>query len=258
MTSVARKASSCSPGGASHSHDHRRQANSPRPRASSTPRHFTQRAESPFVGFIVPPFGLGRRRFTAGDGGEGVGEHRQGDVAVPGVVLADLVVVQPGRARAAAPGVVPGRCSRPTRRDRRSSGGFAAGGRSQCRSAPYRPPRPVAASGGVCWPSTQATRPCVTRSSLSTCAISFAVRASWRGSSCARARRPSSTSSARTCSRLAPTNLISAAETGCTGFSRKSLFPVRRDRVVGRVVEFRDVDLAQQAGAVLLGRPRRR
>jgi hypothetical protein len=33
---------------------------------------------------------------AGGDGQEGVGEHRQGDVAVPGAVLADLVVVQAG------------------------------------------------------------------------------------------------------------------------------------------------------------------
>jgi len=35
-------------------------------------------------------------RGAGGDGKEGVGEHGQGDVPVPGAVLADLVVVQPG------------------------------------------------------------------------------------------------------------------------------------------------------------------
>jgi hypothetical protein len=34
---------------------------------------------------------------AGGDGQERVGEHRQGHVAVPGAVLADLVVVQAGR-----------------------------------------------------------------------------------------------------------------------------------------------------------------
>src|SRR5208282_4591730 len=43
----------------------------------------------------------GRRRGRGprgmrGDGEERVGEHGQGDVPVPGLVLADLVVVQPG------------------------------------------------------------------------------------------------------------------------------------------------------------------
>src|SRR6266480_2655137 len=31
-----------------------------------------------------------------GDGQEGVGQHREGDVAVPGAVAADLVVIEPG------------------------------------------------------------------------------------------------------------------------------------------------------------------
>src|SRR6478735_3271274 len=33
--------------------------------------------------------------FVCGDGQEGVGEHGQGDVPVPGVVFADLVFVEP-------------------------------------------------------------------------------------------------------------------------------------------------------------------
>ena len=36
-----------------------------------------------------PPFG-----FVCGDGEKGVREHRQGDVSVPGVVFADLVLVE--------------------------------------------------------------------------------------------------------------------------------------------------------------------
>ena len=31
-----------------------------------------------------------------GDSEEGVGQHREGDVAVPGAVAADLVVIEPG------------------------------------------------------------------------------------------------------------------------------------------------------------------
>jgi hypothetical protein len=45
------------------------------------------------VSSVVPgcgPHGAG------GDGEEGVREHRQGDVPVPGAVLADLVAVQAG------------------------------------------------------------------------------------------------------------------------------------------------------------------
>ena len=46
------------------------------------------RLRSPFFG--ANAFGVG------GDGEECGGEHGQGDVAVPGVVFADLVVVQTG------------------------------------------------------------------------------------------------------------------------------------------------------------------
>ena len=42
-------------------------------------------------GLCVDPF-FG---FMSGNGEEGVGEHGQGDVSVPGVPGADLVVVQP-------------------------------------------------------------------------------------------------------------------------------------------------------------------
>src|SRR5258706_8666721 len=39
---------------------------------------------------------LFRRGGPGGDGEERVGQHREGDVAVPGAVAADLVVVEPG------------------------------------------------------------------------------------------------------------------------------------------------------------------
>ena len=42
-----------------------------------------------------PPFRRGPGR-AGGDGQESVGEHREGDVPVPGAVLADLVVIEPG------------------------------------------------------------------------------------------------------------------------------------------------------------------
>src|SRR5262249_16789540 len=64
------------------------------------------------VPFLAAPLGLARPRGGVrgrwggggggGDGEEGVGEHRQGDVPVPGAVLADLVVVQPGLVLGAA------------------------------------------------------------------------------------------------------------------------------------------------------------
>ena len=42
------------------------------------------------------PFFFSETLGVGGDGEEGGGEHGQGDVAVPGVVFADLVVVQSG------------------------------------------------------------------------------------------------------------------------------------------------------------------
>ena len=38
----------------------------------------------------------GTVRGVGGDGQEGVGEHREGDMAVPGAVAADLIMVQAG------------------------------------------------------------------------------------------------------------------------------------------------------------------
>src|SRR5487761_1521970 len=63
---------------------------------------FPQPSYPPFSGLAagVPAggrrFGLLRPHSAGGDGEERVREDGQGDVPVPGAVLADLVVVQPG------------------------------------------------------------------------------------------------------------------------------------------------------------------
>jgi hypothetical protein len=69
-------------------------------------RTIFHRCQVPFFnrGFLLVPAGggLGRHHCGAGgaggDGQEGVGEHGQGGVPVPGPVLADLVVVEAGLA----------------------------------------------------------------------------------------------------------------------------------------------------------------
>ena len=68
-------------------------------------RRFVHRRQVPFLPGSLgafPQAGAGFRWARGGPGGAGgdgqerVGEHRQGDVPVPGAVLADLVVVQAG------------------------------------------------------------------------------------------------------------------------------------------------------------------
>lgn len=51
---------------------------------------------------------MSRCRGGGGDGQEGVGEHREGDVSVPGVVPADLVLVQADLALGGLEGLLDG------------------------------------------------------------------------------------------------------------------------------------------------------
>ena len=72
-----------------HRRHHRR-------RARPTPPSATDPVRKPHCGrsFAGGSAGIPFFRFVGGDGQEGVGEHREGDVAVPGVVFADLVFVE--------------------------------------------------------------------------------------------------------------------------------------------------------------------